>query len=96
MTRRACTRCGARLSIYNPGLYCATCETRMITHAEYVEACDPAIDRLRLHGTNTCLRGHDLVTHGVMKNTGGGRMSRKCRECERLRVAAHRLRKATA
>lgn len=95
MSRR-CVRCDAILSAYNAGLVCAPCESRTITHAEYLRQCDPAKTISRLHGENTCKRGHDLITYGVMKNTGGGRITRKCGECERLRAAAYRLRKAAA
>ena len=95
MSRR-CVRCDAILRAYNRSLLCAPCESRTITHAEYLRACDPARDALKLHGDDTCKRGHDLLVHGVMKNTGGGRKSRKCRECERIRAASYRLRKEIA
>ena len=96
MTRRKCSQCDAILSTYNQGLVCAPCETKTITHAEYTAACDPAQQATRLRGDDVCKRGHDLLTHGVMKNTGGGRISRKCRACERERATNYRQRKATA
>ena len=95
MSRR-CIRCTTILSAYNQGLVCAPCEARTLTHAEYLRECDPATPTNRLQGDDTCARGHDLRVHGVMKNTGGGRMSRKCRECERLRAAQHRAAKKVA
>lgn len=93
MTR--CVQCHARLSRYAaPGAeLCWPCDARkQISHADYLAGIEEAPARpIRLHGPDTCHRGHDLLVHGVIRIAEGTRKSRKCRECDRLRAKARRL-----
>lgn len=95
--RRACA-CGTVLSQYNPSRFCSVCEPQNLTHAAYTATIDPAgpIRVARKRGDEFCTRGHDLATHGVLRNTGGGRMTRKCRACDRIRHVEYRARKRLA
>lgn len=89
MTAR-CLECGANLSRYRPPgtVYCAAHEPDRITHLDYIESGsrDP----------ETCKRGHDLRIHGRLYNTGGGRMTRKCSACVKLRDQIRSLARSAA
>jgi hypothetical protein len=91
----SCNSCGARLSRYAPvdSVYCAACEPELITHAEYVLS---VIHTQRDQPDEACVRGHDLTQTGVLRNTGHGRITRKCRACDAIRQATYRQRKAAA
>lgn len=80
-----CLACGTILSRYNPDTWCATCTPKIITHAQYLDEFDPAIEVSPLTGVNTCKRGHDLLEHGRMVHAEKGRMTRRCSICRKER-----------
>ena len=89
---RVCT-CGTRLSRYNTGELCSVCEPKQTTHAAYTSRHDPARIIVHASGPDACPKGHDLLTHGTYRNAGGGRITRRCLECERKRKQRYALAK---
>ena len=97
-----CRSCGAVLSRYNPDPTCSACTPKLITHAQYLDECDPAADINTIRLVEVCQRGHDLLEHGQIVHAGGGRMTRRCGKCRKERQKAYarqrraRLRQQTA
>jgi hypothetical protein len=84
-TRPLCETCGCRLamdSIKEGNTKCYSCGGgHYATHLDAIDASDAKPTRRPVIAGATCQKGHDWETHGLYTNTGGGRMSRKCRAC---------------
>ena len=76
-------------------MHCAAHEPAHITHVDYIESVITKREA-RLEGADTCIRGHDLLVHGRMRNAGGGRITRSCQACNTERQRKYRKEKAAA
>ena len=88
-----CRTCGARLSRYRAEgtVHCALHEPHHITHLDYIDSV-PTHRSTSLNGPDTCKHGHDLLIHGRMRDTGGGRITRSCQACNTERKRRYRAR----
>jgi len=93
VTRRACTECGAFISIYAPdkATLCSPCDSKDLSFEAFLDSFD-AHKPTPMTSPGTCKNGHDLSITGVVVNKGDGKFSRRCGECRRD-YQANRIRK---